>query len=177
MRPRSGVLRFATVLPFLAAAACGPAPSSDLPVSVAGAVAALAQQCSEVGGTPDTSGAIKRADLNGDTREDFVLYAGWINCENAASIYGDREKGLGVFATDASGEVVEAFGDLVYDATIESAGSGSGSELWLTTSAESCGKPRAEVFAEESFCDRRIDWNPAAARFDWAPVSTVRMIE
>lgn len=175
MRPRSSVLRFTTVLALLAVAACGPAPSSDLPVPVAAALAALAQQCSEVSGIPDTGGAVKRADLNGDAREDFVLYAGWIDCENAASIYGDREKGLGVFASDARGEVAEAFSDLVYDATIESAGSAS--ELWLTTSAEGCGRPRAEVFAEESFCDRRVVWNPAAARFDWAPVSTVRMIE
>jgi hypothetical protein len=144
-------------------------------VPVATALASLADICRGVEGIPHTDGAVKRADLNGDAREDFVLYAGWIDCENAASVYGDREKELAVFASDARGDVAEAFSDLVYDAKIESAASAS--ELWLTTTAESCGRPRAAVFAEESFCDRAIVWSAAAARFELAPVSTVRMLE
>ena len=39
------------------------------------------------------------------------------------------------------------------------------------------GKPPAPDFARENFCDRAIAWNAKAKRFDYAPVSTVRMIE
>jgi hypothetical protein len=159
----------------LCAAACGPSGHDELPASVAAALGDLTEQCRAGEGTPRPDGAIKRLDLNSDGREDFVLFAGWIVCENAWSIYGDREKFLSVFSGDGKGGATEAFTGSVYDAKIENVGSAS--QLWLTTSAEDCGRPRAEVFADESFCERALEWNAAAARFDWAPVSTVRRIE
>jgi hypothetical protein len=63
----------------------------------------------------------------------------------------------------------------VYDVEIER--SAGAAEVWLTTSAEQCGHPRAAVFASESFCQRAIVWNGPAARFDYAPLSTVHAIE
>jgi hypothetical protein len=158
----------------LVAAACTP-PSSDLPPSVADGLAMLAAQCTEAQGTPKTGDAVRRADLTGDSADDFVLFAGWIACENAWSIYGDREKFVAVYASDGRGGAAEAFAGSVYDAAIESAGGVA--TLWLGTSAERCGRPRAETFAEESFCDRPLAWNAAAARFDFAPLATVRPIE
>ena len=56
--------------------------------------------------------------------------------------------------------------------------SGVGSaRLWLTTWAGGCGRPRAATFAEETFCNRAIEWNAAGKRFDYAPVATIRLIE
>jgi hypothetical protein len=37
-------------------------------------------------------------------------------------------------------------------------------------------QPAAD-FASETFCDRAVDWNPRTQSFDYAPVSTVKMIE
>ena len=54
---------------------------------------------------------------------------------------------------------------------------GGGARLWLTTSAEACGRQSAETFAEQTFCERSIDWNDAAQRFDYAPIDTIRLIE
>ncbi len=177
----------AACLALVTFAACGQSPSggpapaaatpspAPLPATVAAALASLAGQCTEVGGTPRTEDAVRRADLNGDSHQDFVLFAGWVNCENAVSIYGDRQKSLAVFAGDAGGGAAAAFGDWVFDAELEDT-SGS-TVLWLTTMAEQCGRPPAASFASESFCSRAITWNGATQRFDYAPVSTVRMIE
>ena len=68
-----------------------------------------------------------------------------------------------------------AFNDWVYGATIE--GSGPAARLWLTVSGEQCGKKPAADFASENFCDRSIAWNAKTQKFDYAPVSTVRMIQ
>ncbi|MEO8445704.1 MAG: hypothetical protein ABI567_11925 [Gammaproteobacteria bacterium] len=154
------------------AAATGPAA---LPATVVAALADLAAQCSGVEGTPHTEQAVQQGDLNGDGQTDFVLYAGWINCENAASIYGDREKFLAVFAGDGSGGAAEAFSGQVFDAKIE--GTGASARLWLSTMGEGCGQPPAADFASESFCDRAIDWKAGTGRFEYAPVATVRMLE
>jgi hypothetical protein len=157
-----------------AAVVCSWARGEDLPPSVSGAVAELVEMCTEVQGVPQTENAVRRVDLNADDAPDF-LYAGWMVCENAWSLYGDREKSIRVFAGDDHGDATEAFSDMVYDATLETAGSGA--RLWLTVSAEACGKPPAPTFAEEHFCDRALDWDAGAARFEYAPVETARQIE
>jgi hypothetical protein len=37
---------------------------------------------------------VKRADLNADGEQDYVLDGGSVGCEGFASLYGDREKGV-----------------------------------------------------------------------------------
>jgi len=159
----------------VALAADAPAPATTLPAAVAADLKTIADQCTEVGGTPRTSDAVKRADLNGDGQEDFVIDTGSVNCDGAASIYGDREKWVGVYVGDGKGGAASAFIDTVYGVTFE--GSGPTARLWLTVSGEQCGKKPAVDFASENFCDRPILWNPATKKFDYAPVTTVRMIE
>ena len=151
------------------------AAEAKLPAAVAAALKSAADICSEAGGKPLTADAVKRADLNGDGKEDFVLDVGSINCDGAASIYGDREKGVTVFVGDGAGGASEAFSDAVYGVAIE--GTGPTAKLWLTISGSQCGKKPAADFASESFCDRAIVWNAKTHKFDYAPVSQVRMIE
>jgi hypothetical protein len=131
--------------------------------------------CIEVDGVPQAEDAVRRADLNADGAAELILYTGWIVCENAWSLYGDREKSIRVFVDDGHGDATDAFADMVFDATIETAGGGS--RLWLTVSGAACGKPPAPTFAEEHFCDRALVWDAGAARFDYAPVETARQIE
>jgi hypothetical protein len=156
--------------------AFAPAPAAAQPALPAAAAAALKESaglCSEAGGKPDTSQAVKTADLNGDGKPDHVLFLGWINCDGAASIYGDREKAVMVY--DGGAGTAPAFSDRVFDTKLE--GSGGATRLWLTVSGAACGKPPAPDFASESFCDRPLVWNAKTRKFEYASVATVRMIE
>jgi hypothetical protein len=150
-------------------------PAAKLPAPVAASLESIAGMCREVQGTPRVDQAVKRADLNGDGHQDFVLFTGWVHCEGAASLYGDREKAVTVWAADAAGGATEAFSGMVFGVQLEAGASAP--ELWLTTSGQGCGKPPAPDFAHENFCDRKIAWNAGAKRFEFAPVSTLRMIE
>ena len=156
---------------------CAAARAADppLPAVVAKAVKDTVAVCTEVGGKADTSNAIKRADLNGDGIEDYVLDVGSVNCEGAASVYGDREKGVIVYVGDGKGGATEALNDMSYGMKVE--GTGPAAKLWLTVSGQSCGKPPAKDFASENFCDRSVVWNAKTRKFDYGPVSTVRMIQ
>jgi hypothetical protein len=146
-----------------------------LPAVVAKTLKETAAICTEVGGKPNTSQAIKRADLNGDGIEDYVLDVGSVGCEGAASVYGDREKGVLVYVGDGKGGATEAFNGMSYGITLE--GTGTAAKLWLTVSGAGCGKPPAKDFASESFCERALAWNAKTRKFDFAPVSTVKMIQ
>jgi hypothetical protein len=146
-----------------------------LPATVAKDLKENVDLCREVGGRPMTDKAVERVDLNGDGKEDFVFYVGSIGCEGAASIYGDREKGVTVYVGDGRGGAVAAFTDAVFGAKVE--GTGPAAKLWLTVSGGGCGKPPAADFASENFCDRAIVWNAKTKKFDYSPVSTVRMIQ
>lgn len=147
----------------------------ELPAAVTAALKKVGDICREVGGTPQTESAVKKADLNADGHDDFVLDVGSVSCDGAASIYGDREKDVTVYLGDAKGGVAPAFSDSTYGAKIE--GSGKDAKLWLTVSGAQCGKKPAETFANESFCDRSLLWNVATKKLEYAPVSTVRMVE
>ena len=149
--------------------------ADSLPAAVAAGLKEIASMCSEAGGKPNTSSAVKRADLNADGHEDFVLDVGAIECEGAASIYGDREKVVTVYLGDGKGGAVSAYTDSVFGAKIE--GSGADAKLWLTVSGERCGKKPSADFASENFCDRALAWNTAAKKLEYAPVATARMIQ
>jgi len=44
-------------------------------------------------------------------------------------------------------------------------------------SGQQCGKKPAKDFASENFCDRSLVWNAKTRKFDYAPVSTVKMVQ
>jgi hypothetical protein len=151
------------------------AAESKLPAVVAAELKAVAAECVEVGGKALTEEAIKRADLNGDGKEDFVLDVGSIQCDGAASIYGDRSKKVTVYVGDGAGGAVAAFSDMSYGIRFE--GTGIATKLWLTVVGEECGKKPAADFASQKFCDRSLVWQGATKKFEFAPISTVKMIE
>jgi hypothetical protein len=155
-------------------AACSKAAGTDTPAPVNASLQDLLAQCTDANGAPHAEHAVRRVDLNGDRNDDFVVYAGWIECENAWSIFGDREKIVWVFAGDGHGSAREVFSDLVYDALIDA--EGSSTTLWLTVAAEACGVGKAQFFADENFCERALSWRDESARFEYSPVSTVRLL-
>jgi hypothetical protein len=158
----------ASVAVFFCCVTARAAAPPPLPAVVAKAVKETAAICTEVGGKPDTANAVRRADLNGDGIEDYVLDVGSVNCEGAASVYGDREKGVIVYVGDGKGGATEAFNDMSYGMAVE--GTGPAAKLWLTVSGQSCGKPPAKGFASENFCDRAIVWNAKTRKFEYGPV-------
>ena len=130
---------------------------------VAKAVKDTAAVCTEVGGKADTTNAIKRADLNGDGIEDYVLDVGSVNCDGAASVYGDREKGVLVYVGDGKGGATEAFNDMSYGVTLE--GTGPAAKLWLAVSGQRCGKTPAKNFAARLLRSRdRVECEDAEIR-------------
>lgn len=157
----------------MCAAAYGAPPK--LPATVSSDLASIAAECTGIGGKAHTQDAVKRADLNGDGKEDYVLDVGSIGCEGAASIYGDRQKSVTVYVGDGAGGARNAFNAWVYGARLE--GTGAATRLWLTVSGGECGRKPAADFASESFCDRYVQWNTTTQKFAFAPVSTVKMIE
>jgi hypothetical protein len=161
------------VVLFCCATAHAAAP--PLPTVVAKAVREIAAVCNENDGKADMTNAVKHADLNGDGIEDYVLDVGSVNCVGAASVYGDRAKGVIVYVGDGKGGATEAFNDNSYGATLD--GAGPAAKLWLTVSGRLCGKPPAQDFASENFCDRSLVWNAKTRKFDYAPVSTVKMVQ
>jgi hypothetical protein len=95
------------VLTGVASVLCGglvaAAAPPHTPAAVATALKEVAGICTEVGGKALTDNAVKRADLNGDGNEDYVLDVGSVHCDGAASVYGDREKGVTVYVGDDKG--------------------------------------------------------------------------
>lgn len=143
------------------------AHAGPVPAPVQKALKDVEGICTEVGGKPHTANALKRADLTGDGEQEWILDVGSVNCDGAASVYGDREKGVMVWTADGK----EVFNGSGYGMKIE------GGKLWLTVSGQECGKPPAPDFASEKFCDRPLAWNASTKKLDWAPVSTVKMVE
>src|SRR5262245_36083809 len=152
----------------LTAALCGltATAASPPPATVAAALKDIASLCTDAGGKPQAEQAVQRADLNGDGNEDYVLDVGSVNCEGAASVYGDREKGVTGYVGDGKGGAKQAFADMTYGMKIE--GTGPAAKVWLTTSGAGCGKGQAQDFASESFCERAIVWNAKKQEFEYA---------
>ena len=158
----------------LVSTACAQPPSVGLPAPVAATLAWWADECRAGGGTPRDSDAVKRMDLNGDTREDYVLYRGWLACDNAPSVFGDREKTVMVFVGDDAGNARLAFDEEAFEVRIEERGTAR--VLWLTLSAGECGRPQAPNFSKETFCDRAVVWNPSG-HFELSPLKAARIIK
>ncbi len=171
---RTGIA-VAFTIGFVTFAASSHAAESTLPAVVATHLKDVAAECVEVGGKALTDAAITRADLTGDGKEDYVFDVGSIQCDGAASIYGDRSKKVTVYVGDGAGGAVEAFSDMSYGMRFE--GKGIATKVWLTVMGEECGKKRAVDFASEKFCDRSLVWQGATKKFEFAPISTVKMIE
>jgi hypothetical protein len=151
MHTRLFVLALLASVTSLAVNAAAPAP---LPKSVQTALDQVAAVCSESEGKPIMKDAIKRADLNADGHEDYVLDVGSVVCDGAASIYGDREKGVLVYVGDGKGGAVEAFNGSSFGIRVD--GTGSPAKLWLSLMGADFGKKPAASFAEENFCKRPL---------------------
>jgi hypothetical protein len=74
---------FVTFLFCLGSGIAAHAKAPRLPAVVAADLKGIAAECTGAGGKALKNDAVKRADLNGDGREDCVLDVGSINCDGA----------------------------------------------------------------------------------------------
>lgn len=167
MRTAAMIAAIGALTASLGAHAAAPA----LPGAVQTELAAMVSICTDVGGKAVTDDAVERVDLNADGKDDYVLDVGRIQCEGAASAYGDRAKDVVVLVGDGAGGAAKAWSGVAYGSRIE------GSKLWLGVSGAECGKPPAKDFASESFCERPLAWNAAQRKLEFAPVSAVKMLQ
>jgi hypothetical protein len=171
----AAIVSFGCVPAQAQSAGAKPDTAAKLPAVAATALKSLTDLCRDSGGTPMADKAVTLIDLTGDGKEDYLLDVAAVNCQGAASVYGDRAKGVTVYVGDGKGGASEAFNDMVFGVKIE--GTGPAAKVWLTVAGAQCGKKPAADFASESFCERALTWNSKTRKFDYAPVSTVRIIE
>ncbi len=160
----------------LVTACIGPAACAErLPAAVNAELNGYMQVCREAGGKPDAARAVTTLDFTGDGIADFLLDVGSLDCQDAWSVFGDRQKPVSVFVGDGRGGAKQAFADTTYGVSIGR--QGAATRLWITVAGQDCGKPAARDFASENFCQRSLVWKAALQRFDLAPVANARMIE
>lgn len=160
----------------LVTAFIGPAACAErVPAAVNAELAGYMQVCRDAGGKPDVTHTVTSLDFTGDGVADYLVDVGRLDCVDAWSVYGDREKPVVVYVGDGKGEAKAAFADTAYAVTIER--QGATSRLWITVAGQECGKPPARDFASETFCDRSLLWKPQLQKFELAPVGTARLIQ
>jgi hypothetical protein len=160
----------------LVTAFIGPAACAErLPAAVNAELNGYMQICRDAGGRPDVARAVTTVDFTGDGIVDFLLDVGSFDCQDAWSVFGDRQKPMSVFVGDGRDGAKQAFADTAYGVRIER--QGAATRLWITVAGQDCGKPPARDFASETFCERSLVWKTALQRFELAPVVTARMIE
>lgn len=150
------------------------ADDSVLPSRVAEAVAEFTDRCKKAGGAPHALVAVKRADLNRDGHEDYVLDASAITCTGIAPEPGAPQKPVKVFLGDGADGAEPAFSQSAYAVKVESPGTAA--KIWLTLSGEGCGKKKARFHDEENFCDRPLVWNQATKKVELAPLTEARTL-
>lgn len=143
----------------------------DAPAPVAAALVARLDACDEAGGEPFfDEDAVRRADLDGDGRDDWVIFDGWITCEG-----GIPRPGLLPVAIHRAGgrrPGTVAWEGVAYDVLVEEFEGRPA--VWLEqTGAESCGEAAEH---EAPSCWRAVPWNARRSRFAPAGVETVRPI-
>lgn len=110
---RVAALSAATI--FAGAAICAHAAAPAYPPAVMADLRDLAAQCREVTDKPGKPGtAVRRADINGDGRPDYLFFQGEYDCEGAASLlapgasYGVATK---LYLGQANGGVAKVWED------------------------------------------------------------------
>ena len=136
----------------LAARAAGPPP----------AVAAYAQQlvdrCHQLGGQA-ASAPPRRADLNGDGLDDWLIQEGPGDCVGSAAGPGGGQ--VTIFVGQADGGALPSFQQGIHGLRIERARGKP--TLWLAVSGRLCGASGAQQPAIR--CDRLLVWKPDVGAF------------
>jgi len=177
--PRSGAAA-AIALVLQGSAYAAPPSASGLPARVSQHVKDLNFDCSRLGGIPSRSpGLLRKIDLTGDGRTDYVIDVARYQCRRAVTFaYGGHDgPAVFIYVGEANGKTFLGYEGASQDGTKIKAYEGH-PQVWLTVGALACGQPRgsAKSFADWWWCSRPLDWNARMKKFELAPISQARRI-
>ncbi|MFT7772888.1 hypothetical protein [Roseateles sp.] len=146
--------------------------AQPLPSRVRAIVNAMNADCQTAGGKPGASpGMVSIVDVDGDGRDDHVIYTGAFECEGAESLFSGAGGGsVQVFLSAAGADAKPAFEHGAEGIRLEQR------RLWLAVGGPLCGQkvtedmPRSEMQA----CWRPLQWNAGRKTLDFGPLSSVR---
>ncbi|NCT82379.1 MAG: hypothetical protein GXC94_04500 [Comamonadaceae bacterium] len=166
MRPVPVVVTWLTLA--LSSALAAP----PLPSPVRAVVDAMSADCRAAGGKPGASpGLVGTVDVDGDGRDDHVIYTGAFECEGAESLFNGAGGGsVRIFLGTAAGGAKPVFEHGAEGMRVERR------RLWLAVGGPLCGQkvtedmPRSEMQA----CWRPLQWDAGRKALDFGPLSSVR---
>jgi hypothetical protein len=149
-----------------------------IPREVAAHIEGMKQSCRQLGCTPiapkDTF--LIGADLKGDGLIDWVIDEGGFNCDGAWSIFsGSGGAQVYVFAGMSRNNARQSFVHGAYGMRLERESVRGRQILWLTVGGKLCGRSDPPSNAEAIHCERSLIWNKTTKRFEFAPLSTIKI--
>jgi hypothetical protein len=114
-----------TIVIGLLAALAAPAFAAEWPAPVAAAIAERAKSCAEAGGKlAPPEKAIRRLDLDGDGRDDFILDDRRLACRGAPGWCGSGGCSIEVFLSSAAGGLKSVLTELGSGYSVKTSGRG-----------------------------------------------------
>lgn len=153
------------------------AASVPIPQEVASYIEDMKQSCKDAGGTP--MAPEKTFLLSGHLKDaahlDWAIDEGGFNC-----------KGVWGFFSGAGGAQVEVFVGLPGNRARHASEHGANGmrlehqighdTLWLHVGGPLCGQSGSPSYADSVQCERPLAWNNATGEFDFAPLSTIKIL-
>lgn len=159
--------------------AATPRPASPLPREVRNYIADMNHTCRRLGGMPSASPRLVRAvDLTGDRRLDYVVDEGGYICINSRTAFyaGHNGAALSIFVGVPGGTAYLGYEGYSHGVTVRK--QAGRFRIHLIVGALACGQaPGPKAFSDWWFCHRPLRWNSSARRFQFAPLSQVRMLD
>ncbi|HEY1129263.1 MAG TPA: hypothetical protein VGF12_07655 [Roseateles sp.] len=142
------------------------------PAPVRAVVSALSADCRAAGGKPGASpGLISAVDVDGDGRDDHVIYTGAFECEGAESLFGGTGGGsVQVFLSTAQGGAKPVFEHGAVGLRAQQR------NLWLAVGGALCGQKVTEDTPRSAMqaCWRPLQWDARRRMLEFGPLSSVQ---
>lgn len=107
---------------------------------------------------------VKRIDLIGDEKPEYVLEPDSIHCEDSVAMRGNGGREMTIFATLKDGSTKQVFNNAMFDYHLKS--SGIKQELWLDVGGGFCGQDMTQISRSEAIsCQRLVEWDEKAQEF------------
>jgi hypothetical protein len=172
------MFRFSIFVAILALAfSAGSAEASALPDEVQKHIDDMRKSCRELGATPidPEKGFLVSADLNGDGISDWAIDEGKFQCDGAWSAFsGSGGAQVYVYTGLPGNKARQAFVHGANGMRLER--NVGRARLWLGVGGPLCGQAHPISNADAIPCERPLVWNKVSNKFEFAPLSTIKLI-
>lgn len=155
-----------------------PVSATDLPTEVRRDVKNMDYWCRRFGGIPPKKQPfVRKVDLTGDGRPDYIVDLGLYDCRKHVSFMDGGHDGrpVRIFVSGPKHTAHLAYDG--YSHGVKLTSTHGRSRIWLRVGALACGQPPgSKVFASWWFCLRPLQWNGRTKRFVFGPLSEIRDI-